>query len=340
MKTKIKIFTFPEQLKEGLFGQIFLHLFEVLPYLEKHDIQPAWEIRSPLYGQPPDRIVIPGLLELNYRIADDKYEEVNLQVLREKHTATLGNDWDYLNKLWGKYFCLPERVISRADDFPGLGHALGLHYRGTDKNTSLGETNFVSPEDFLKLVADFVASHLDIKTIFIATDEVGFAERIQSQHASLRVLNSGRVVHHKDLTEDNHLGKGEHALLDCLLLSRCKYLLKCQSALSGFAKILNPKIEAYRISSNKIFFWDIPYFPDAHLPKLTSQNPQCQMILARLFAGDWTHNKAARKKYGRTFKYQKRKGYMRKNGPISPWSFDGLQMRFDIYLNRMRSLRC
>jgi len=338
MNNKIKISTTHEQLKEGLFGQIFLHIFEVLPYLERQNILPLWEIRSPLYGLSPDMIVIPGLLELNYSAGGEKYDEVNLQDLRDDHVVTLGNDWDYVNMIWNKYFHLPERIISRADEFHGLNQALGLHYRGTDRNKLLSETNFVSPEDFLELVRDFVGGRPELDTILIATDENSMVERVQSQHRSLRVLNSGNVIHHKDAVPGNNIGKGEHALLDCLLLSRCKYLLKSMSALSGFAKVLNPGIEAYRLSANKLYFWDIPYFPDAYLPKLTSRDPKCQKILSRLFDGDWTQDKAAMKKYGATFKYQKRKGYMRKERGVPKWSFDGLHKRFDCHFGRVKPI--
>ena len=332
MREKIKIVTQPEQLQEGLFGQVFLYLFELLPYLDQHCLQPDWAVCSKLYGVPEDYVVIPGLIETNYEIPVGDYREVNLKELRHGNLVAMGNDWDYCAALWAKYFRWPDRVCRQTEEYPSLNRALGLHYRGTDKNRFQLDTNCVSHDDFLRLVRDFVEVHPDIDTIFVATDEDAFTERVRAQHRHLPVISSGVVRHHKDGAVENNFSKGDHALLDCLLLSRCKYLVKCQSALSGFAKILNPKLEAYRVAANKLAWWTwgIPYFPDAYIPKLTSRDPECQKILARLFLGDWTEDKIAMRKFGGQFKFKARKSYTdRFPRDISLLSLDGLRMHLD-----------
>jgi hypothetical protein len=344
MNQKIKISTAASELQEGLFGQVFLWVFEILPYLDGQGIRPEWAIRSALYGKPDDFLVIPGLLELNYEPEAGASREVNLEELRRGHRVALGNDWDYIGALWRKFFRLPDRIRKQADEFPVLDRALGLHYRGTDKNKALIETNYVSEEDFLALVRDFIATHPAIELIFIATDEHEFVEKVRAQHPDLRVVNSGAVTHHKDLGKQDNFAKGEHAMLDCLLLSRCQYVVKCQSALSAFAKVLNPRLEAYRISANKLVYWNMgaPYFPDGHLPRLTSQDAGCQKILARLFDGDWTQDVVAAKQYGKRFRFQKRKGYMRRAHGANYWSFplwswDGLHWRMDMKISAIRN---
>jgi len=337
MTERLMISTRPDQLREGLFGQVFLWVFEILPYLDRHGLFPAWAIRSPLYGNQNDPVVIPGLLEVNYETGADRYREVNLENLRQAQAVSLGHDWDYISTLWSKYFRWPERVRRRADEFPSLGRALGIHYRGTDKNRSLVETNYVSPDEFMELVGDFVETHPDIDTIYVASDENTFKAGIQAQHPTLRIVNSGNVGHHKDPASEDPLGKGDHALLDCWLLSHCRYLVKCQSALSGFAKILNPRVEAYRVSASKLAHWSrgIPYFPDAYLPKLTSQKPQCRKILAGLLDGDWTEDPIARMKFGGTFQYKPRKRYARKADDSPRWSLDAFHQRIDSRMDRL-----
>src|SRR5271157_2949499 len=57
------------------------------------------------------------------------------------------------------------------------------------------------------------------------------------------------------------------AILDCLSLARCRYVLKCMSALSGFAKVLNPDLEVYRVAAMKQ-----DWFPDAYIPPHRSQD--------------------------------------------------------------------
>lgn len=311
MKNKLKIVTFPDDLQEGLFGQVFLWVFEVLPYLDERGIRPTWAIRSKLYGNPEDDfIVIPGLVEITDEINDINEEpsEMSLDELRKLGAVTLGNDWSYANRLWTKFFRIPSRIIERADQFPMLEGALGLHYRGTDKNTTLDETNYVSEEDFISLADDFIQTHPETQIIFIASDEGLFIEAIRSRYPNHRIVSSGEVTHHKEMDKQDNMKKGEHALLDCLLLSRCKYLLKCQSALSGFAKVLNPDIEAYRVSAFKLAYWnpDVPYFPDAHIPKYTSENLECSNILKKLFAGDWTENRAVARRFAKPIRYDHR----------------------------------
>lgn len=338
MSEKIRIVTTVEQLQEGLFGQIFLYLFEMLPYLDRQQLQPDWAIRSRLYGVPDDYVVIPGLLELNYELPVGSYRKVSLQDLRRGNLVALGNDWEYSSGLWAKYFRWPERVRRHADEYPTLDHALGIHYRGTDKNQFQLDTNYVSHEDFLTLVGDFVDSHPDIATILVATDENAFTEKVRVRFPHMIVINSGAVLHHKKLDVDKNPLKGDHALLDCLLLSRCKYLVKCQSALSGFAKVLNPNLEAYRVAANKLarWTWGIPYFPDAYIPKLTSRDPECQRILTRLLAGDWTEDKTAVRKFGGQFRFKPRKSYTSRNPRDVPlWSLDGLRARLATRIDRL-----
>jgi hypothetical protein len=82
-------------------------------------------------------------------------------------------------------------------------------------------------------------------------------------------------------------------------------VLKCSSALSGFAKVLNPRLEAYRVSASKLFT-DIPYFPEAYIPRLTSQDPECRGILERQFAGDWLDDPSGGVRFKRPFRTQSR----------------------------------
>lgn len=323
MKTKnLKITTQQDDLQEGLFGQVFLFIFEVLPYLDECGVNPQWEIRSKLYGNVEnDFIVIPGLLELNIEQDTAKYEheKIGLIELRNLVAVTIGNDWEYASRLWNKFFKIPERIVSLANGFPSLEGALGLHYRGTDKNKASDETNYVSEADFIALADDFIGSHPEVEVIFIASDEIRFIEAFQRRYPDHKIVYSGEVVHHKVSLKKNNIKKGEHAILDCLLLSRCKYLLKCQSALSGFSKILNPDIEAYRVSANKLAFWnqDMPYFPDAHISKYTSERPECRSILDRLFVDDWTDNTAVSKRFSRRIAYDHKGRRRRFLGKIS-----------------------
>ena len=297
------ITTTPDEIKIGLFGGIILFIFEVLPYLHSKSIFPAWDIKSPNYGKKPHFTVIPGVLDLAYEPQLSSQKEINLSKLRKSHSSVLGNDWKYLNKLWNSYFKIPNRIASRADSVGDLSEMLGLHYRGTDKNLSSWDTNPVTQDEYITVIKNFIVNHTDILSIFIATDEYSFVEKFKTELPEMRIINLGEIESHLQPTESSL--KADGALLDCLLLSRCKYLINTSSALSGFAKVLNPDLECYRMAASKLFS-DIPYFPIAYIPKLTSDNFECQTILNELFRDDWLQNKKAHEKYKIPFATYKR----------------------------------
>lgn len=330
----------PEELQEGLFGQIILWTFEILPHLDATGQQPAWAIRSRLYGSGADPVVIPGLLETAYPAPTPAGPLVPFAHLRDNHAAILGHDWPYLAGLWARYFRLPARIHTRAADYPALNQALGLHFRGTDKNRASVETNPVTAEEFLTLAEDFIATHPGITTLYLASDEPTFLAQTRLRFPKLQIVASGTAAHHKSAPDEELFAKGDHALLDCLLLSRCRYVLKCQSALSGFAKILNPDLEIYRISANKLAHWShgIPYFPDAYLPQLTSRNPACQQILTRLLTGDWTEDPVARRRYGKVFRHRRRPHYIRLGDELPLWSPHQLERFWDRLCARLLRL--
>jgi hypothetical protein len=298
MRKNCAIVTSADDLSEGLFGQVILWTFEVLPYLARHGIYPAWNIKSKLYGSAPDYTVVPGVVELAYtppRVID---AQLHLNDLRAKHVRVLGGDWHHLHALWKSYFAVPGRVLRAADDAAIPSCTLGVHYRGTDKNQASWDTNPVSQDDFLTLVEGFLKEHPDVTSVFVASDEFSFVSHAQQRLAPIPVINLGEVGFHKSGRNDSQ--RGDRAMLDCVLLSRCRYMVKCSSALSGFAKVLNPSLEAYRVAASKLFA-DIPYWPEAYIPRLSSADPHCAAILEKQFAGDWRENREARGKFEKPF---------------------------------------
>ncbi|WP_158970735.1 hypothetical protein [Paraglaciecola sp. L3A3] len=280
------IVTDSDELNEGLFGQVFLFIFEILPYLYEANLKPNWNIKAKHYGTKQDNLVIPGVLDLAYK-PQPSNKNTPLSKLRKKHCYALGNDWYKLNQIWNSYFVIPARIKEQADKLGSFKNVLGIHYRGTDKLTAAWDTNAVSYSDYLAIIRDFHSKRPELTRIFLATDDNQFLPFLR-KHVSLEIINLGNVHFHKDM-EVKHHEKAERALLDCLLLSRCGAVLKNSSALSGFSKILNPNLEIYRCAASKLFR-DIPYFPVAYIPPYKTDNQEVQAIINKLMSDDWAES--------------------------------------------------
>jgi hypothetical protein len=281
-KRNIRIISQPWENPEGLFGQIFFWVFEVLPYLHQKCIFPDWSISGTYYGQ-----VIPGGLDLAYEVPPGPKREIHLAQLRSHQRRELGNDWKGLSALWKAYFRIPDRVISKATEVGPLSDAIGIHYRGNDKNTTDWDSNPVSHADYLTIIRQFCRERPEFRRIFLATDDQNFHEFLKC-NISLEIINLGGVGFHKDQGPSELIeAKVDRAMLDCVALSRCGAVLLTSSALSAFAKIINPDLEIYRIAASKLF-QNTPYFPVAFIPVYKSSSPKVATLVDHLMTADWT----------------------------------------------------
>lgn len=241
------------------------------------------------YGDAPNFLTIPGSLDLAYVPPNGPYQTLSLNELRRRHSQVLGDDWVDLSRIWNAYFTIPQRVLRRVEGVLPPGHVLGIHYRGTDKQTTSWDSNPISQEQYVTLIQDFLTDRKDIEAIFAATDEFSFVETLRSS-IHLPVIALGEVDFHMS-TEDT-VSRGEktdRAVLDCVLLSRCRCVLETSSALPSFAKLFNPELEIYRCAASKIFN-GMPYFPVAFIPILPVSNGSSVEILRHTMDSDWTHD--------------------------------------------------
>jgi len=301
---RVRITADPAYMRYGLFGQVLLYVLRILPYLESRDIFPQWAIGAELYGADPDRIVIPGLFDLAYRPPESVEQEVALEDLYKWRQSYLGSDYAGVSKLWKRYFAVPPRIEAAADAVGELSQTLGVHYRGNEKLTSTWDSNFISQDDYLEIVADFLAQRPRIGSVLIATDDAQFKARAAAR-LGLPVIERepGRFMFEEKGSEERGR-EADKALIDCLLLSRCQAVMSTSSALSAFAKVLRPDLEIYRCAASKMFE-DAPYFPVAYIPVYRPQGAAASAALACAMAGDWTQTSAF-VKFGRAFAYRSR----------------------------------
>jgi hypothetical protein len=287
--SNIRISSAPKEMTDGLFGQVILWVFEVLPYLYAEGIFPDWEICTAHYGTAPDGLTIPGALDLAYQVPPGRKHEVKLVQLRAHRRHVLGSDWQRLSTIWNAYFRVPDRITDRAASFGSLDDTLGIHYRGNDKQTSFWDTNPVSPDEYLSIITDFLSQkdRSRFRRIFLATDDADFYQYLK-ERLPVEIINLGAVNYHKAEGPREELGiKTDRAMLDCVLLSRCGTVLLTSSALPSFTKILNPDLEIYRVAASK-FFTNTPYFPVAYIPIYKPSTPMVSALIERLTIGDWT----------------------------------------------------
>lgn len=294
----------PGALKEGLFGGVFLYVFELLPYLRERNIQPDWDIASMLYGRAPAYTVIPGLLDLSYT-PPAQTRRVPVTWLRDRHCAVLGSDWPALHRLWCDYFTIPARYGERLAPLGDLSDALGVHYRGNDKITVAWDSNPVTHAEFFAIVLDFLNTRPQLRRLFVATDDKEFLAHVH-RHSPLPVVDLGGGAHHfADKSDEARWQEAELAITDCVALSRCGAVLNTSSALSAFAKVLNPGLDMYRCAASKMFA-DIPYFPIAYIPVHQATDPSVQATIDRMMRGDW-RERAEAQPFLQPFFYRRRR---------------------------------
>ena len=288
-------------LTEGLFGQIMTWCLEILPYIEKHNLKPEWHIYSRNYGVQPDYNIFPNILSINYE--PDKHEGASeiLSFSKIKNEEGHPNynfqfNFELANHLFTKYFLLHTEITNAVDDYfsPYIGkHILGLHYRGTDKQDDTSQTNPVTADLMLRLAQDMLKKVPDIDLIFLATDEESFIAKASNElpiqvisfDQQRKAIQTSTEEWHEPLfrghDENHNTEVGRCAIIDSLLLSRCHYLLKCQSSLSAWSKIWNPELEAYRIAAFKH-----DWFPDAFIPLYTADSSELNAELMNTQMGE------------------------------------------------------
>jgi len=127
---------------------------------------------------------------------------------------------------------------------------LAVHYRGTDK---VYEARQVPWSAVCERAATIAGNRPWLTELFLATDEVEFAEFFKNWPFKIPVIVAPaeylpvgkRPVH---FSGHPGLAIGREALITCLLLARCGFLLKTSSYLSGWAKIFNPALPVWLIS--------------------------------------------------------------------------------------------
>jgi hypothetical protein len=118
---------------------------------------------------------------------------------------------------------------------------VGVHYRGTDKWEGRPVVSFDSVADAIERA---MHGHRRWR-LFVATDEQACIDYLDAAfNGRVSFLPMERSHDRRPLhkTPGSGFHKGQTAVLDCLLLSRCTHLVRTDSNLSLFATFFNPQL--------------------------------------------------------------------------------------------------
>jgi hypothetical protein len=162
------------------------------------------------------------------------------------------------HELISRYIRIKPYIQKKVDDFYNIhfkGHyVLGVHYRGTDKSA---EAPRVSYESMCAAINEHLVrmrnQHLKI---FVASDELSFMEFVEHKFPGLvvkyhmeRALDPTPLHYHGH----NKFELGEGAMIDCLLLAKCDFLIRTSSNLSYAASQFNPNLPVRNLNKS---YWE------------------------------------------------------------------------------------
>ena len=300
MDNIIKIFSNAEDLTAGIYGQCLSWLLELLYYLEKNNIYNINNNNTKIIfdiNTLNNKNLIPKFIQPKkiYEI-DKSFEPIKISLKEYKIKNKIGSfepnteSFEKANKIFNKYFKFNDFIIDEVNKLNINNKTLGIHYRGTDKNFDSYEANYITKQEMILIVKDYMENN-DIEQIFCCSDEQLFINEII-------LLYPNKVIEYKQTRSNNSNNYGLYmygqkccdrdkdkltysCIIDMLALSKCSTIIKTSSALSSFSKILKPNLKLYTVSAMKQ-----PWFPAAVAEQYESESEEIIKILKRTMIND------------------------------------------------------
>lgn len=160
-------------------------------------------------------------------------------------------------RLTQKYVRVKPSILKMVDEYyqryMSQHRVLGIHVRGTDKETDNHGNQYVEIDRLSKIIAPakyfpsvdkYIQCYPDCK-IFVATDQVQYLDQFIERYNSRVLFTNAKRSTSKMSVHKKYKGRfatGLEVLSDSLLLSRCDYLMKCMSAVGEVAICFNPSM--------------------------------------------------------------------------------------------------
>lgn len=162
-----------------------------------------------------------------------------------------------MNYLINKYVKFKPFVLDIIDNLVKVdSNILGVHVRKTDKNTPHfhGENDMSLPLD-----NETYFNHIDdnikyFDNIYLASDDTETIKFFIEKYGDKIIYNkdcfrsNGNISIHANYKQISGFKKGLDVLIDCLCLSRCKYLIKSTSNVSSTAQFINLNLKSLNLN--------------------------------------------------------------------------------------------
>lgn len=161
------------------------------------------------------------------------------------------------NNLIQKYIHVKPHILDKVDTFIKdnfeNGIIIGVHHRGTDKITEMPLVPYEATYAFINyFLQSLTQNQLKTIKIYVATDEKKFLNYMLNKFPGkiiynnfVRSVDDNPIHFGNDHLFTSNYQKGEEALIDCLLLSRCHVLFRPQSSLSIASDKFNPNLPVF-----------------------------------------------------------------------------------------------
>ena len=289
LKHAFKITSEPNELTHGLFGQSLTWVLESLVQLEREGIDPSvtsWNINTRSYGCIIPGVIIPKASTSNASANNhaNTLSMVHLKQSAGEPFALEEKSFRQAHDLFHRWFSIEPSILERVPEEIN-DQWLGIHYRGTDKQLDQLETEPVSRDHFLTLIIDF-CNQREFEGLFVCSDEEGFVDDVAHALPHLKITsidqtrskNGGALhFHYIPGNDDDKLSMASYAMSDVVGLSRCGHVLKCSSALSAWAKILQPNCQLHQVAITRH-----PWFPLSVVNTYQAQSVSAQKIMNRV----------------------------------------------------------
>jgi hypothetical protein len=251
---------------------------EIMAYCHEHDLLPQFKFSY------PDSTPHEDYFASFFGIRGSNSTRVPFVPISSIIELDLGKNYDHVltlelaDYLINKYLIINTEIVEEVEAFWHQHvrdrKAVGVHYRGSDR---IVEAPAVPYDVVTANVERYLRRYPETQCIFVATDDPSFLETMRQTSFAVPVVFRDDALRPSEGSRsiDGTSGADRYAvnrdaIVNCLILARCDALLKTSSILSGWSKLLNPKLPTVMLNEP---YAEHLWFPERELRKLNLFEP-------------------------------------------------------------------